>query len=157
MARAQAVLKSPQDTRAAGRRLGARLRAGDVLALVGPLGAGKTELVKGVALGLDVPEDEPVLSPTFVLAREYAGCLRLIHVDAYRLSGAGELMGLGLDEALGEGAVVAIEWADRVSQWLPAGAIHVELEHLGPHERRITITVPDSRTDMGQALFAGGK
>jgi len=134
----------PQLTFAAGRELGQLLRGGDVVALHGPLGAGKTQFTKGLAAGLGVPADEPVVSPTFVLVREYAGRLRLYHMDAYRLSGPTELRALGFDEMLTEAdAVIAIEWAERVADAVPAGAVHVEFAHTGELERRLRTTWSD--------------
>lgn len=134
----------PQLTYAAGRELGQLLRGRDVVALHGPLGAGKTQFTKGLAAGLGVPPDEPVVSPTFVLVREYAGRLRLYHLDAYRLSGAQELRALGFDEMLAEAdAVIAVEWAERVADAVPAGAVHVEFAHVGEMERRLRATWSD--------------
>lgn len=135
---------SPERTLAFGRVLGRHLRGGEAVALNGALGAGKTQLVKGLAAGLAVAEDEPVVSPTFVLVREYIGRLRLYHVDAYRLSGAEELLALGLDEMLADpGGVVAVEWADRVPGALPSGAWTVELAHADEQVRELTLHVPD--------------
>ena len=133
--------QSSEQTRRAGAVIGERLRSGDVIALCGPLGAGKTELVKGIAAGLDVPADQRVSSPTFVLVREYAGRLTLFHIDAYRLSGASELSELGFDEFCElPHAAVAIEWADRVPKALPAGVIRIELGHAGENRRSMCIS-----------------
>lgn len=131
---------SPDQTRAMGRALGRVLRSGDFLALVGPLGAGKTQFVKGVADGLDVPASEPVVSPTFVLVREYVGQLKLYHIDAYRLGNAADLLALGLDELMLEsGAVVALEWADRTPAAVPEHACRIMLDHIDEHARRLRI------------------
>lgn len=136
----QRVSASPDETFALGRALGGLLLSGDVLALAGPLGAGKTVLIKGVAAGLGVPEDQPVVSPTFVLIREYRGRLTLYHVDAYRLHGTADLLSLGLDEIMAEPqAVVAIEWADRASGAIPAHACWIHLDHAGPSSRSIRL------------------
>jgi tRNA threonylcarbamoyladenosine biosynthesis protein TsaE len=124
------VLDGPQDTLALGSAMGGLLRGGEVLALVGPLGAGKTLLVKGLARGLGVRQSEPVVSPTFVLVREYRGRLRLVHCDAYRLGSADELVDLGLDDMLDDPeTVIAVEWADRVIKLLPDDSIRIELAH----------------------------
>lgn len=134
------LLAGPGRTLALGRRLGRLLRVGDFLALTGPLGAGKTQLIKGVAAGLGVPLEQPVVSPTFVLVREYVGRLKLYHIDAYRLTGAAELLALGVDELLAEpDSVVAVEWADRVADAVPAGAAWIDLEHAGRTQRRVRI------------------
>lgn len=114
-----------------GRRIGAQLHGGEFLALCGPLGAGKTHFVKGLAVGLGLDAGEPVVSPTFVLVREYQGRLRLLHADAYRLSSAGELSALGLDEQLTPETVLAVEWADRFATAVPDAALWIEFEYQG--------------------------
>jgi tRNA threonylcarbamoyladenosine biosynthesis protein TsaE len=141
-------LDSPEATAALGRELGHRLRGGDLVALSGPLGAGKTQLVKGLAQGLDVPAEEIVVSPTFVLIREYRGRLLLRHVDAYRLRGAGELAALGWDELRSDpGGVVALEWADRVAELIGADAIRAELSYGSePTVRDLRLAWPDDRS-----------
>lgn len=129
------ISSSPQQTADFGAALARLLTPGDVVGLSGPLGSGKTQLVKGLAAGLGVPADEPVISPTFVLMREYRGRRRLIHLDTYRLGDVEELDDLGLDELLAEPDVVlAIEWADRFPERLPAAAYRFELAH-GPPAR----------------------
>lgn len=134
------ITKSPRETFALGRALGQVLRGGDFIALSGPLGAGKTHLVKGIAAGLGVPDDEPVVSPTFVLVREYRGRLKLYHIDAYRLHCSADLLSLGLDEIVADpDAVTALEWADRVPEAVPAGACWVEMEHLDRRQRRVRV------------------
>lgn len=139
------ISESAEQTRRAGAVIGKRLSTGDVVALCGPLGAGKTELVKGIAAGLGVPDHQRVASPTFVLVREYAGRLTLFHIDAYRLSGASDLVELGFDEMCSvPDAAVAIEWADRVPEALPGEALSVELEHGGDDRRLIRVTGPNS-------------
>ncbi|MFH1747329.1 MAG: tRNA (adenosine(37)-N6)-threonylcarbamoyltransferase complex ATPase subunit type 1 TsaE [Planctomycetota bacterium] len=136
--------KSPAATLKLGRMLGDMARPGDLFALSGPLGAGKTQLVKGLAEGLEVAADELVVSPTFVLVREYAGRLTLYHIDLYRLKAGSELWSLGLDEMLDDPqSVIAIEWADRAAEILPPESWQIELAHAGSHKRQITIIVPD--------------
>lgn len=129
-----------EQTVAVGRALGRLLRGRELVALQGPLGAGKTHFVKGLAAGLDVPADEPVVSPTFVLIREYVGRVTLYHIDAYRLGGTEELMDLGLDEMMRqEDAVVAIEWSDRTPEVVPATACRVFMDHAGAEERLVRV------------------
>lgn len=139
------LLRGVEETITLGRALGTLLRAGDFLALSGPLGAGKTQFIKGVAAGLEVPDEEPVVSPTFVLVREYVGRLKLYHVDAYRLGGADELLALGLEEMMTDPeAVVAVEWADRVAEAVPAPACRIALAHHSPESRRVCVLWSDA-------------
>ena len=131
---------SESQTQALGRAIGLASRAGDVVGLVGELGAGKTRLIKGVAAALGVSKRQQVRSPTFVLIREHAGRLRLFHVDAYRLSGAGELNSLGFEEILSQGGLTVVEWADHVADGLPADRLSLHLIITGPRSRRISLS-----------------
>jgi len=106
-----------------------------VVALSGPLGAGKTYLVKGIALGLGVVDSRAVRSPTFVLVSEYHGRLTLYHVDAYRLAGPAELDVLGSREFMSSGGVTVVEWADRVEGVLPPERLNVTCRHAGEARR----------------------
>jgi tRNA threonylcarbamoyladenosine biosynthesis protein TsaE len=120
------VSVGPEETHEIGRRIGAASTPGTVLALTGELGAGKTQLAKGVAAGLGVTS--VVNSPTFVLMNEHVGRLRLYHVDAYRLGDPEEASAAGLlDERQADGVAV-IEWADRLDGWLPAERLEIHLE-----------------------------
>lgn len=117
--------RSESETIAVGRRLGATLPAGTVLLLHGDLGAGKTALVRGLALGVGLDEDE-VSSPTFTLVHEYrGGRVPLFHADLYRLPPGASIEDLGLDEAAEEG-ILAIEWPERLARAVP-GATHVRI------------------------------
>ena len=129
---------SPAETEEAGRRLGERLRAGDVILLTGELGAGKTTFVRGVARGTS--SAAPVASPTFQLVRVYAGRVQLAHVDLYRIENNAELSGLGLEELADQGAVI-IEWGDRIEV---RDAAVIDIEHLGG-DRRLIRTKRDLR------------
>ncbi len=134
---------SPEETAELGRKLGERLRPGDVLALIGPLGAGKTQFTKGLALG--VGAENTVTSPTFKLVNEYDGRIPLYHIDAYRLRGAGDLVSLGCDEFFdGDGAAV-VEWADRVAAALPDDCLGVRIEITGETRRRLSFAAGGSR------------
>ena len=123
-----------------GRAIGLAGRAGELVGLVGELGAGKTRLVKGIAAGLGVTEKREVRSPTFVLIREHPGRLRLFHVDAYRLTGAEELQGLGFGELLEQGGLTVVEWADHVGEALPVDRLNVDLAITGANSRRIGLS-----------------
>jgi tRNA threonylcarbamoyladenosine biosynthesis protein TsaE len=134
------VAASPDDTVAAGERLGARLGPGDVVALTGELGAGKTCFVQGLVRGLGVSTG--ATSPTFVLVNEYRGRVPVHHVDLYRTQSLTELLDLGLEELLGNDGVTLIEWADRCEPLLPPRAIRVHIEGVGDEPRHITIIEP---------------
>lgn len=136
---------SPAETVALGERLGRLLAPGDVLALTGDLGAGKTCLTKGIALGLGLSDARAVRSPTFVLISEYRGRLTLYHVDAYRLAGAGDLDALGSGEFMNAGGVTVVEWADRVEAALPGERLCVECAHSGETQRTIRIIARGKR------------
>lgn len=112
-------LLSQRETIVLGRDLGALLQPGDVVGLAGELGSGKTWFAKGVALGLGVPEDVAVASPSFALVNEYEGRCALYHMDVYRLSRREEFFLSGLDEYFHEPGVVVMEWADRWPEVLP--------------------------------------
>lgn len=132
---------SAQEMQQLGEAFAGLLRGGELLALDGPLGAGKTQFVQGLARGLGVPPDCPVVSPTFVLVREYAGRLRLYHLDAYRLRDADELEALGWQEMRDErGAVVVIEWADRVVDLTSDAEWRLQFAHAGEHERGVRMS-----------------
>jgi tRNA threonylcarbamoyladenosine biosynthesis protein TsaE len=137
-ARVEIVTRSRAETETLGERIGRAARAGDVIALWGELGAGKTTLVRGIARGLDLsPRD--VTSPTFVIVHEHeGGRLPLFHIDLYRVSPA-ETGSIGWEETLASGGVTAIEWPDRVELSLPEDRIDVRIDHRGGDERRIRI------------------
>lgn len=120
----------PAATRAIGRALGREAAPGTLIALVGELGAGKTQLAKGVAEGLDITS--VVNSPTFVLMNEHVGRLRLYHVDAYRLESPEEAPAAGLIDDRQADGVVVIEWADRLDGWLPPDRLEIVIEADGP-------------------------
>ena len=114
---------SEAETREAGRRLAGVLRGGEVLSLEGPLGAGKTTFVKGLAEGLGCYPSE-VSSPTFTLVHEYpGGRFPVVHLDLYRLESSEELAALGFDDLLAGPTITAIEWGDKFPEALPPGAL----------------------------------
>ena len=128
--------RSEGETTAIGRKLGQTLESGDAVLLSGPLGAGKTAFARGLAEGLGGDPDS-VSSPTFTIVQEYAGRVRMQHVDLYRLSAA-EVDDLALED-LWEDSVLVVEWPDRWAR-RPSDAITVEIEHAGGDERRIKIS-----------------
>lgn len=134
------VSESPEETVSIGRVLGRLAEPGTVIALTGPLGAGKTVLAKGIAEGAGVADPREVTSPTFVLVHEYEGRLPIRHVDAYRLSGAEDLAALGSDEMFFGDGLCIIEWADRAAAALPDERLDVVLEHAGPARRRLAFS-----------------
>ena len=131
---------SADETRALGRRLAARLEPGDVVALAGDLGAGKTHLVQGAADGLGL-DGAAVTSPTFALVQEH-GDGALLHLDLYRIETDAEAAGLGLGELLDGDAVAFVEWPERAPGWLPARTVWLRLRHLGGDLRRIEHVAP---------------
>jgi len=126
---------SEQQTRGLAADLAALLRPGDVVLLVGELGAGKTRFIQGLAEGLGVRER--VLSPTFTLLRHYRGRLPLNHLDAYRLEGANDLFELGIEEYLGGEGVLVVEWGDRVRDFFAGDRLEVEIRYGKSEESRI--------------------
>lgn len=112
-----------------------------MLALVGPLGAGKTAFVKGLAAGLGIPPRD-VVSPTFTLVHEHAGAVPLFHADLYRLSDPAQVAELGLDDYAARGGILAIEWAERAGDALPPGAVTVTFTVTGLSSRRIAVAFP---------------
>jgi tRNA threonylcarbamoyladenosine biosynthesis protein TsaE len=135
-ARGRLETASAAATQKVGQRLGGAAVPGTCLALVGPLGAGKTQLAKGVAEGLDVRS--VVNSPTFIIVNEHAGRLPLFHVDAYRLTDADEARHAGVFDERQASGVTVIEWADRLDGWLPADHLRVEIDpDPGDADRRV--------------------
>jgi tRNA threonylcarbamoyladenosine biosynthesis protein TsaE len=133
-------LPDPTATATFGRRLGGLLFPGAVVALIGPLGAGKTHLVRAVAEGLDVEDPRRVSSPTFALIHEYAGRLPIYHFDTYRLPSVQSFVDLGVEEYFGGDGVCLVEWADRVTAVLPPERLGVRIEVTGETMRRVTVT-----------------
>ncbi len=130
--------KSAAETRALGEKIAARLRPGDVLLLEGDLGAGKSELTRGIARGLGVTET--VTSPSFTILNVYeSGRCPLYHFDWYRLESADELYELGMDEYLGGDGVAVVEWPAQCPDAVPENAVRIRLEATGENERTIDI------------------
>jgi len=133
---------SPSDTLAVARTLGEELRPGDVVALTGDLGAGKTLFCKGVGEALGIPPDR-IVSPTFTIVTEHEGPVPLTHIDFYRLSGAREADEIGMRELLPGDGVCLVEWAVKIEELLPTDCIQVIFSFSGDDRREIAIAVPD--------------
>jgi tRNA threonylcarbamoyladenosine biosynthesis protein TsaE len=139
---------------ALGERLGGALQPGDVVSLVGPLGAGKTTFVQGLARGAGVSAERHVASPTFALVNEHPGRVPLVHADLYRIVDRAELLELGLDDAF-DRAAVAIEWLDRFPDAAPADRLELVLAIDADGARRVTIAGAGARGDaLARALGA---
>lgn len=134
------ILADERATLELGRRLGGLLRAGDVVLLTGELGAGKTVLARGLALGLGVDEDYAIVSPTFTLLNVYPGRLSFYHADLYRL-GEDEARDLELLDQAADG-VLAVEWAERAASLWPPECVVVKLELEGERQRRVRLEGP---------------
>jgi len=131
---------SPDETIELGRNLGSQLKGGEVVAVCGPLGSGKTHLIKGIAAGAGAKNQKHVNSPTFVIVNEYVGRLDIYHIDAYRLNSVSEFEMLGFDDFCYPQSVVLIEWADKVESVLQTmDYIRIELEHAGETQRAIHV------------------
>jgi tRNA threonylcarbamoyladenosine biosynthesis protein TsaE len=158
------ITNSPTETIEFGRKIGSQLKGGEVIAICGALGSGKTHLVKGIASGAGAAESKKVTSPTFVIINEYIrlrqspqgttkdggydgqeGRLDIYHIDAYRLESISEFEMIGFDDYCQPGSVVLIEWADKIESALEnIDYIRVELFHAGESKRKIHIeNVPD--------------
>jgi tRNA threonylcarbamoyladenosine biosynthesis protein TsaE len=137
-------------TKRLGERLGAALQKGDVVALSGPLGSGKTTFAQGLAIGLGVERDRHVASPTFALVNEHPGRVPFVHADFYRISNAAELGELGLEEAY-DRAAAAIEWAERFPGTLPRDHLAITFSTEPDGSRRLSASASGPR---GAALLA---
>ncbi len=139
------ISSSAEETVELGRKIAGDLCGGEVIAIEGLLGAGKTTLIKGIAEGLGVADTSEVRSPTFVLLRTYEGKtsagkpVSIHHMDAYRLRDGADFDDMGGLDLMGDAAVLVIEWADRVASGLPENRINVSMEHVDPKTRKITV------------------
>ncbi len=141
------ISRGERDTRRLGAQLGALCQAGDLILLVGVLGAGKTALAQGIGRGLGITTT--INSPTFTLIKVYAGRLPMYHCDLYRLDDPAAVAALGLEEYLEGDGVCVVEWADRADSLWPPSWLRIHLVTTGPRERSIYLQACGPR---GQAL-----
>ncbi len=132
------ISKSPEQTQQWGGQLAAIFLPNDVVALTGDIGAGKTTFVQGAAKGLGVP-DGAVVSPSFVLVREYKGRMPVFHADLFRLEGMSQAANVGLEEYYSEGGVTFIEWANQIPGILPDQFLEIQFEVIDPETRKLTV------------------
>jgi len=127
--------KSASETIRIGKHIGSLLLPGDIVALVGELGTGKTQFIKGLAAGLGVGKSTYISSPSFTLINEYVGKARFYHIDLFRLSSEAEANELGLEEYFQGGGITAIEWADKISSLLPEEILRITIRYTGKNTR----------------------
>ena len=135
----QITTHTSDETHKLGKTIGQWIDHPLVIGLSGDLGSGKTAFVQGLAEGLEVPGHYYITSPTFTLVNEYPGRFSLFHIDLYRLDGKNDLEDIGLDELLCDQAVIAIEWADKMSDDLPAEHLDMSFEIAGDDYRKISL------------------
>ena len=141
------ITHSAAETIEAGKMIGKKLRGGDIIAFKGGLGAGKTTITHGIAIGMGLRDD--VSSPTFAIVNEYIGSgLSLCHFDMYRIS-ADELESIGFYDYLTDDRVLAIEWSENIAAELPDGVITIDIERIGEDDRKIIVTGDERFDDIG--------
>jgi tRNA threonylcarbamoyladenosine biosynthesis protein TsaE len=131
--------RSASETIRLGKNIGSRLLPGDVVALVGELGAGKTQLIKGMATGIGVGKPTYISSPSFTLIHEYPGKIPFYHIDLFRLEREKEAEGLGLEDYFQGKGIAAIEWADKIPSFLPKEILLIRIAYTGIHTRSLEI------------------
>jgi len=135
----ETTTRSADGTRKLGRAIGRLINQPLIIAMIGDLGSGKTALVQGLAIGLDVPVDYYITSPTFTLINEYPGRLPLYHADLYRLETVGDLEDVGLEELLYSQGVLAVEWADKLAQNLSGDYLILQFNIIDDDCRKIEL------------------
>jgi tRNA threonylcarbamoyladenosine biosynthesis protein TsaE len=149
--------RSAEETFAMGKILGGVLEGGDVVALIGDLGTGKTCLTQGIARGLGVPDGYAVTSPTFTLINEYPGKHVLYHLDVYRLEGAQDMEDIGYEEFLFGKGVTVIEWAEKIREILPETTLYIEMTYLDEKNRAFVMAGQEDKMKIViEALENGG-
>jgi tRNA threonylcarbamoyladenosine biosynthesis protein TsaE len=140
MEKLQRRTQNEEETRIIGKCVGSCLSPGQMVALIGDLGAGKTCFTKGLAKGLGVPEEYEITSPTFTLINEYPGRIPLCHVDAYRLEGSRDMADTGFEDFFHGYAVVVIEWAERIRDILPEDTLFISFDYVDDTTRILTFS-----------------
>ncbi len=130
---------SPEETVSIGEKIGRNLKKGDIVALWGEMGAGKTTITRGIAKALGVPPGVPVTSPTFTLINEYDGKVKLYHIDFYRIASVDELETIPLREVFYGDGIAVIEWPDKLEKYLPETRWDVIIEFIEEDKRRIKV------------------
>jgi len=150
------ISDSREQTLEVGRLIGAILERGDIVALIGELGSGKTCLTQGMAKGLGVEENVPVVSPTFTLINEYPGKIPLIHFDVYRLSGPRDLEDMGYEEYFEGGGIIVIEWAEKIRDILPAKTLFISMRYIDENTREMILEGPGEKIRKLEELLDSG-
>ena len=143
---------SPEETRALGAQLAEQLQPGDVILLLGDMGAGKSELTRGIARGLGI--EDPITSPTYTIVNEYPGKIPLFHFDMYRLGSSEDLFDIGWEDYLTRGGVIAVEWSERVEDALDEveKLIRIHIRRDPEHDNGRTITIEGGVSDADLSL-----
>ncbi len=144
-AKIKIISNSAEQTFEIARHIGEKAKDGDLFALSGELGSGKTCFTKGLALGLGVSEEYQITSPTFTLINEYPARCKLYHFDVYRLSGYSEFEDLGYEEYFAGDGVVVIEWAEKIAKLIPRDSIFINFEYVDENSRKMIIRGLKSR------------
>lgn len=134
------ITNNPKETMSAGERLAKKLERGDVVALFGDLGSGKTTFTKGIGKGLGIKDARHINSPTFVLIKEYLGKIPLYHIDLYRLDDIKDIEDIAIEEYIYGNGVTVIEWAEKIKGLLPKKCIYAKLKVKGENKREIQIS-----------------
>ena len=140
--------KSTSETIRIGKSIGSLLMSGDVVALVGELGTGKTQFIKGLATGVGVGKPTYISSPSFTLINEYAGKVPFYHIDLFRLKSEREAEELGLEEYFKGGGITAIEWADKMPSFLPQEMLWIHMRYTGKQTRSIEMVGKGKRYEQ---------
>jgi len=146
------ISDSPERTREIGSLLGGLLQKGDIVALIGGLGAGKTCFVQGLAKGLGISDDEYVRSPSFIILNEYKGKIPLYHIDLYRVNGEEELRELNLEEYLYGNGITVVEWADKGLVFPVEALIKVNFSYIDDYRRKLDFDGNGLRDDVLKGL-----